>query len=237
MGTSSALKPLARAPLTATRRVKTKRPAEGSVLQWAVDWPDSHTGCRSAISSSRGHPLALLRGSRETADAVHATANALVVSRATLSARERRRGKGFFGRGQHRDEHLSAATSTPTCHGRLRDTNEAGPAGDCVGDTGARLPLPPLRRGRLGASGSDGTTLQGPPSARVIPHWAFRIPQSSGTTTMERGSLVGERLSRQGTNNGSPRGGVPTRGEIYLDPEETAGSPVTQDKSYPGSVQ
>ena len=43
---------------------------------------------------------------------------------------------------------------------------------------------------------------------------------------MERGSLFGERLPRHGTRNGSPRGGGPSNGGIYLDLKEAAGSPI-----------
>jgi len=81
------------------------------------------------------------------------------------------------------------------------------------------ITLPPLGGGRLGASGSDTDIAQAPSSIPLIPHWAIRIPQSSGTTTMGRGSLVGERLPRQRTSNGSQRGGVPSKGGLYLDSE------------------
>ncbi len=61
--------------------VKAKRPTEDSVLQWAVCRPDSHTGRRLAISFSRGHPPALLPGSRGTGDVAEATAKESTMSR------------------------------------------------------------------------------------------------------------------------------------------------------------
>ena len=68
-GQSTTLDPMADWLPVGLRLLKTKRPTEDPVLQWAVCRPDSHTGCRLAVSICRGHPLALLRGSRGTADA------------------------------------------------------------------------------------------------------------------------------------------------------------------------
>jgi hypothetical protein len=77
------------------------------------------------------------------------------------------------------------------------------------------------------ASAGDAATLRGPSCVRVIPHRTLHIPQSSGTTPMQRSSRVRGRLPRQGTLNGSPRGGLPSTGGTYLDSKETAGSLIT----------
>ena len=48
--------------------IKTKRPTEGSILQWAAWRHHSQSAGGPAIFLIRGHPLALLRGSLVTAD-------------------------------------------------------------------------------------------------------------------------------------------------------------------------